>query len=214
MLYILIGNDRYEIAEKTKEITSEFENAQFINRDADSFLINEINFFAQSRGLFDEITICVVDGILANDLFEKEVNEIFPTLMENKNIFIFRDEKLSKVYDAFIKKHPKVLYKFELKKEKEMGDNFAITNAFANRDKQKTWILLRDAFENKRVAEEINGTLLWKVRTLYTTHNKFTKFTKDELLKISKNLITLYHNAHLGKVDYETGLESLVIKSL
>lgn len=210
----MIGNDRYGMVEKTKEISSEFGNVQFVNRDADNFLVNEINYFSASRGLFDDLTICTIDGVLGNDLYENDFNEMFPKLLESQNIFIFRDEKISKAYESFIKKHSKIFYKFEFKKEEKREDVFAIVNAFANRDKKNTWLILRDLFEKGNAPEAINGMLLSKVRTLFATHNKYCKFTKDELLDVSKKLIQLYHNAHLGKVDYETGFESLIIKSL
>ena len=103
---------------------------------------------------------------------------------------------------------------------------FAMADALASRDSFRLWSLYRDAIDLGKVPEEIHGILFWQVKSLLMASRAetpgdaglapfvFTKakralshFSNEDLTKMAKNLVSIYHDAHRGLCDFEAKLE-------
>jgi len=108
---------------------------------------------------------------------------------------------------------------------------FALADALGERDRQRAWILFQTALARGLAPEEIFWKLVWKVKTLLLVqtaadpaalglkpfvlaqarrHNQ--NFKLAELKKLSARLVALWHNHHRGLLDFELGLERLVLE--
>jgi len=109
-------------------------------------------------------------------------------------------------------------------------NTFAMADALLARDKKTLWILLQEARLAEVASEEIIGILWWQLKTLRLTYvtksaseagikdfpyNKAkrgqSKFTKEEVEKISLSLLAVYHDGHGGRRDITTALEEWVL---
>lgn len=152
-----------------------------------------------------------------------------PELGESQNIFVLIDTKLLAPATKVLKEHAT---EFEVlaNKETERFNVFALADALARRDKKSLWVLLMRAYAAGLSGEELTGTLLWQLKTMrlaartksaeeagmkpfvYTKAKRgLAKFTNEELDERSCSLVSLYHDAHLGKRDMEMGLERWVL---
>lgn len=108
---------------------------------------------------------------------------------------------------------------------------FSLTEAFARKDKRTLWMLLCEARQAGAAAEEIIGTLWWQIKTLriaaITTsageagikeypykkaQQALRNFQPGELERLSRTLLTLYHQGHGGEVDIDLALEQWVLR--
>ena len=107
---------------------------------------------------------------------------------------------------------------------------FALTDALVARDKKALWLQLRTLLDNGLRGEEIVGTLWWQLKTMRMagltksaeeagmkdfSYNKakqaLRKYSKEEVERLSQELLVLYHDAHAGKGDMELSLEKWVL---
>lgn len=209
MIYILYGNDRIKKNIFLKNIYKNtipiYINNEDIKREV---LLN----YAQSINLFgDEIVV-----IVENFFVEGEVNlssSDLTILNDSKTTFIFKEDSLSTKEIKDLSKYAKVVDFTLINTKKIMKMNvFGIADSFMRKDKITTWILFRELIENDIPPEEISGIIFWKVKTMILNGNKY--FTQEELKKISSNIVSIYHNAHSGKLDFVIGLEQFILNSL
>jgi len=92
------------------------------------------------------------------------------------------------------------------------------------------WTLYQQALRHGVVSEELHGVLFWQVKSMllamlskdakesrlnpfvYSKAKNYAKnFTLPELKKISSQLITMYHRAHRGEVDFDVSLEKFFL---
>jgi DNA polymerase III delta subunit len=137
------------------------------------------------------------------------------------------------------------LEKYALSSKKELGLNrktkqinvFHITDAVAERDRSRAWLLFQKAAIGGFDSEEIFWKIVWQIKNLLivkkllpAAEKKITEttnlhpyvvkktlsaaknFTEEELAKYSLELIALYHNSRRGLADFETGIEKFLIK--
>jgi len=107
---------------------------------------------------------------------------------------------------------------------------FSLADALGERDKKRMWVLYREAIDLGISPEEIVGTLFWQVKMILLAHrvkkatdagvkdfpfSKAQRYAKnyslDEIQKLSSDIISIYHEAHRGKVDFEIELEKLIL---
>ncbi len=103
---------------------------------------------------------------------------------------------------------------------------FSLADALARRDRKSLWVLLQRARAAGCASEEIVGTLFWQMKTMrlatltastdeadlkpfvYEKAKRGARnYGKDELAALSRGLITLYHDGHLGRTDMDLALE-------
>ncbi len=115
---------------------------------------------------------------------------------------------------------------------------FNITDALGRKDKKELWVLCQRAGRHNIPAEEIYGILMWQIKSILIAkksksaeesglkpfvYNKSLRFAKNfkdpktsgsgegELEKISSQLISIYHDARRGLVEFDVSLERFVL---
>ncbi len=163
------------------------------------------------------------------------VLENLEAFKESQNNFVLIENVLLKDVITKIEKAKIKADHFDIKTVKKEFNNFALTDAFAARNKKNTWILFTAAIEQGISVEAILGTLFWQVKTLLLikTASKPTAeslglnpfvfkknlsacahFTEMEIRNIFSRLVSIYHDSHLGIVDGEIALEQFLLESL
>jgi len=108
---------------------------------------------------------------------------------------------------------------------------FNLADAFGNRDKKRLWVLYNQAVRRNIPAEEIHGILNWQLRVMIISKksmnaekanlkpfvfNKSLRFSKNfeqgDLRKLSAKMVTMYHDARRGIVDFDTALEKFILE--
>lgn len=155
----------------------------------------------------------VFSGSRANEFYDISKN-----LVESAHYFIFLEEKLlKKVTDKLSKIGAEVVVNEKKESTKVEAFNiFSITYAFALRDRKKLWLLLREAAGKEVAPEAIAGILHWKVRDMIVKgegrpHPGIGGFSKEELVRLSASIVTLYHESHRGAGDLELLLEKFAL---
>ena len=168
--------------------------------------------YSTNVSLFGSAPVIIADNILNEESLAFSSDEMI-FLKESKTIFIFKEDKVTAAEQKKLKKYGDIK-NFEGKKELPIQkfNVFNITDAFANRDKISTWTLYREAVSSGLEAEAIAGVLFWKIKTMILNGSRI--FSKEELKKQSSNIISLYHRAHRGEVDFIISLEQFILTSL
>lgn len=108
---------------------------------------------------------------------------------------------------------------------------FDLADAFGKRDKKNLWVLYQKAKMRNIPDEEIHGILNWQLKSILIAsksksvndsglkpfvYNKSLKFSKNfeegELEKLSSKLISIYHDARRGIVEFNIALEKFILE--
>ncbi len=209
MIYILVGDDNLNKSLYIKEITLNGD-IYFIKQDfPDKSLIMS---YSDNISLFGELKVIIIDNILDN----KDINfstEELSSLKESKTIFILKQDKLSSVEQKKYKKYGEIKI-FESKKITPVAkfNIFSLTDAFSDKDKINTWIIYRQGILSGIEPEAIAGILFWKIKMMILNGSR--KFNKEELKLQSSSIVSIYHKAHRGEMDFVVALEQFILSSL
>jgi len=237
MLYILTGTDSNKRRlERDKIVLSISDDETYtIRRDDVAVSVSEIEETAGTSNLFGKPIVMIFEEALADEVVREKVSKLTSLLADSVNHFIFSETTLSKEILSRFQKKALHSHHFDLKKEVAIRDNsgFALTDSFCKRDKKKTWMLYRIEIEKGKDPHELIGLLFWAVKSMIISEkskdaneaglNPFVfkksksasvNFKGNELLNFSKSLIDFYHNARNGDIEWEEGLESLILKKL
>lgn len=205
MIYIFSGNDNKS---KNAEIKKLFGNKEFFSIKKEELVKEKIFEYSNIKSLFGDSPIIVVDNFF-DEKYSFSKKEILD-LQKSETIFIFLEDSFSsaniKKYEEFAK-----IFFFEERKEKKIETNisFEIANAFGVKDKIKAWILFNQAIEKGVEPEQISGILFWKIKSL--SESRQNVFSREEIKRSSSLLVSLHHDAHLGKKDFVVGLEQYLL---
>ena len=181
----------------------------------ENFLIEEILSLATTASLLGGTQAYKLTGALGS-VRSEEFMESVKLFVQSPHLFVFIEEKLlKKPTDLLTKAGAEVIIvKKEAKEEKESFNIFALTYAFAARDKKKLWLLFMEALREGVVPEAMAGIMHWKVRDLYSKRS-FTGsggvYTEGELRHLSSTLVSLYHDSHRGAGDLGLLLEQFIL---
>ncbi len=108
---------------------------------------------------------------------------------------------------------------------------FSLTDALGRRDKKQLFVLYQKAKMNKSAAEEIHGILFWQIKAMlqaaaaknaqdsglnpYVYQKSLASlknFSEQELKAISSRLVSIYHEARRGMVDFDVALEKFILE--
>lgn len=129
-------------------------------------------------------------------------------------------------------KPEKSLNKKELLAQKgEKIDFFEFSDALGKRDKKSLWVLYQDALQEQVPAEEVHGIFFWQVKSMLLAKRCKTgeevgmkpypfqkareysrNYKEGELEDISFKLVSMYHEAHRGKIDFFVSLERFILE--
>lgn len=207
MMEILVGNDNKAKKSYIKNITKGTEPVFLASSDSNR---ESVLSYANGVSLFGETNVYIISDMLLEIPFKNGDLEI---INKSAHTFIFLEDKLLAQEERAYKKYAKIS-KFEEKKvlKKEAVNTFAIADAFANKDKVKTWMLYREAIERGSAPEAISGILFWKIKMMILSNSK--SFPIERLKRQSSDLVSLYHRSHRGECDFTIGLEQFILSSL
>lgn len=166
-----------------------------------------------------------------------ESAEALETLLENAallgeslNWFVVIEGKLKAADKKTLQKHANEFFECAEAKKEERFNVFSLTDALLRRDKKSLWVLLRRAQLAGLTSEEIIGTLFWQIKTMRLAaraaspaeadlkpfvYNKaksgLSKYREGEVDELSRKLVAVYHDGHLGKTDIDNALERFVL---
>lgn len=207
---------------RTKAVHSQIDTLVSHNTNTSIARFDETNWsehtilsYTESSGLFDSTYIIVFDRVFEDssklDFLLKNI-EIFNS---SSNYFIFIENKVTKEVLKKIETTNSIVENFPLEKKikAKTADAFAIANAFGQKDKKNTWFLYIQHIEKGESPEAISGMLFWKIKTMISSR-KVSPYTKEELIQISSDLVSVYHEARLSGFDLTISLERFILRSL
>lgn len=232
MLYVFFGTDttvvRQEALAYANDLASEGTDViKITETDYREGLIIE---FAQGTGLFGTTEVIVLDTPSENELFEEEMFGSFDSMAASQNHFVLIAGTLNAAQKKKLKKHADKVQEITLDK-KDRFNVFKLTDALLRRDKKTLWLLLTTAWKEGIPNEEIIGILFWQIKMLrlaskvenaeasgqkpfvyQKAKQALRNFKDNEIDELSRSLLSLYHDGHLGRVDLSTGLERWVLR--
>ncbi|KKU67189.1 MAG: hypothetical protein UX89_C0017G0014 [Parcubacteria group bacterium GW2011_GWA2_47_16] len=213
MLYLLHGTDRHKVTAKAGEMLVNLKtrrpDAEVFGMTDDDTNLSRLQELSGGQGLFESKYIVVLKNLFSNKEFAEPILELLPALAVSQNIFIFVEGALLKSTLGVFQKIGAQIQTFSAA-PKESQNFFALADALATRDKKRLWVLYVRAIRKGASPEEISGILFWKVKDLFPSAGR-GKFSVEELHLTARNLVKLYHDAHRGLVDFETGLERFIL---
>jgi hypothetical protein len=162
----------------------------------------ELASLASTPALFGGAQTFVLEGALYSDRAE-EIVDLLEVFAESPHTFVLVEEKLLKAETEALKK---MGAKIEIAKKnppaggKEFKfDQYGVATALGAGDKKKLWLGLMQSFKAGEKPEAVAGLMCWKARQIKN-------------VKLSRELVRLYHDSHRGAGDLELLLERFALK--
>lgn len=239
MIYLFHGNSKKVFEKSTKLVESllvKKPDAEVFKISSENWSQFNLNELAGGQSLFSKKYIVQISRILEYKEFSEILLDKIEQLKSSENIFILSEPDISAKDLKKIEKFCEKIQDFSVSggSEKSYGafNNFALADAFGERNSKKLWTLYLQAMKNS-VAEEIHGLLWWQLKSMivasqtnsaeesglkpfvYSKSKKFARnFTAEELQKLSDQMIEIYHESHRGGADLEMRLEKFVLGGL
>lgn len=231
MLHVFCGSDTVAVRTKALATLAPFEEAGIVpvRLECEVYEAGALEHFLGGASLFGEVTVCVLDTPSGDELFSTAVTTALPELAASPNTFVLIDAAPLAAYRKALEKHATSFTEIKAAAA-ERGNPFALGDAFAARDKKALWIELQKQLRRGARPEELVGTFWWQLKSIRLaalTHTAeeagmkefpykkataaLRKYSLVEAEKLSRELITLYHDAHAGKGDMEVKLERWVL---
>jgi DNA polymerase III delta subunit len=176
--------------------------------------IEELASLAVSQNMFGGTETYLLVGAI-NSERQEDFLAIAKDLAASPNLFIFEEEKLLKAptvvlekagAEIVVEKRPSTS---SAQAQRGGFDPFGLTFAFAARDRKKLWLGLMQAFKAGEKAEAVAGLLTWKVRQEL---ERATGKKREDLVRLSRQLVYMYHDSHRGAGDLELLLERFALR--
>lgn len=236
MFYLLYGTDTEKARVKAQELVAILQkkkpDAELFKLDIDSGNGFRFEEFLNSQGLFERKFIVFGSRVFEN----KEVKEVLigkiAEVAASENVFIFLEGKVEKATLGILTKVAEKVQLFEKPglKKGEPFNMFALADAFGGRDRKGLWVLYQKALREDASGEELIGILFWQIKSMlvareannaeeaglspfvFQKSKRYNRNFKDgEVEGFAALILGLYHEAHRGEVDMETGLERFVL---
>lgn len=207
--------------------------------ESDEITQSHLDELVGGQALFVSKFIVMFHEVFSNTETKNLVVKNIKNIADSENIFIILEEKIdAKTLDKILKvsvKSQEFEKKEMTKKERlaqigEKIDFFEFSNALGSRDKKTLWRLFQDALAENVPAEEVHGIFFWQIKSMllasrYKTASEANmkpypfqkakeyckKYSEKELSEVSSKLVSMYHEAHRGKVDFYIALERFIL---
>ncbi len=227
MLYVYFGNDAPRVRQKAFSFIHTLTKGEVIATHIthENYEQGMITDFAEGSSLFGGRHVVVIDTVSEDVLVFEQVLELLPLMEDSVNHFVLIEGTLRAPDKKKIHAHTKKVEEIT-GEAKEKFNAFLLTDAFLRKDKKSLWLLLMEAWSAGVSNEEIIGILFWQVKILrlvektesaeeagqkpfvYSKAKRaLSSFKKGELDACSRNLLSIYHDGHQGKVDTSRALE-------
>lgn len=162
----------------------------------------------QTPSLFGGKKAFIVSGILELDETKELLFERGASLRDAPHDIVIIHETL---LAADVKKAEKlgIVQKITDKEPKESAFNpFVLGNAFETGDKKQTWIAFSRVVENSSEIEPTHGLIWWKLKDMMV---KRSVFAQNQMIKMARNLVAVYHDSRLGGLGMRERLEKFFL---
>lgn len=240
MLYLFYGTDyqkaRTQFKAATLQAKQKHPQAHVVALDEASIPFDDsIDRFTHPQ-LFANTRIIILDEV--NDIPEWELTPPrAQTFTQSEDIVFALAKTFPKKTISVVEKAGGKIYECKKvrgaakPKRSTANNHFALTDAFARKDKKQSWILYRKLIDEKVVPEEIHGLLVWQIKALllasqcnsagqaglnpfvYKKAQSFlSHWSEEELLETYKKFVELYHDSHRGIMEMETAIEKFLLR--
>lgn len=183
-----------------------------------------------AQNLFGGGNIVVFESLLDHPLGEEFYRTMLP---KTQNTVFLRETEGNKEFLVFLSRIATVSEFVPVKKFKKPENSFAIADAIGARNKKTAWVEFEKVRRQGAAMEEVHGTIFWAVKSMYIvatqtkeeamatgmkdyTYRTYLDFSKKylvaELREKLGELKEMYHRAHRGEGELETGLELFLLK--
>lgn len=231
MLTVFYGNDTVTVRREAMLLIDAYVEKGYtpVRYSAEQYSEGMITNLLQADSLFGEKEVIVFDTPSEEIEFYEDITAVVIELASSTVPFVIIEQSLlATQLKVFTKAGATVQ---EAKKAGiQKFNTFSMADVLLARDKKTLWILLQEARHAEVASEEIIGILWWQLKTLRLTYvtsnadeagvkdfpyNKAkraqSKFSKEELDKLSYSLLEVYHDGHGGRRDIVTALEGWVL---
>jgi len=234
MLYTFYGNDTKLVREKASTLIASLlakkPEALHIRITESEWTNSTLTETIESQGLFSDKLIVQFDNLLGTAACESIIESI-SNIQNSQNIFVFVESALDAKSKKILEKYSeKIQEHLSSESEEKAPTLFALADAFGRRDKKMLWVEFQKAVLRGTASEEIHGMIFWQLKSMciasktnsvesglkpfvYTKSKQYSKnFTEQELSAVSGKLVSMYHDAHRGLVDFKSALEIFVLE--
>lgn len=230
MLYTYFGTSIGEVRQKALDHVrkSAEAGATITTITTDTYVPGMLSDCTQAASLFLEKQIFLIDTPSEKQDVFTDVLDNLELLKESEHEFVIIEDTLNA---AAKKKFGSCGEMCELQGEKkETFNTFSLTDALLLKDKKTLWLKLTEAVQAGVSLEEIVGVLFWQIKILRLVEKSksadeagqkpfvyqkaqraLAKFKPGELSELSRGLLKLYHDGHMGKADMRNALEQWVL---
>jgi len=227
MLHLFYGNDTIAVRQKAHDFTAieEKKGVKVEHVEVGNYVEGIFLDIVGAVSLFGEKTLYVIDTL-------SEKTEMYDVLIKNLEAFATSENTFVVIEEALLAPQKKKFQKYATTMEEykstatERFNAFGMADSLSRKDKKTLWIQLQEAKQAHLSAEEIIGTLWWQLKSMRLAKNTnsaveagmkdfpynkakraLSTFKEGELETLSRSLLTVYHDGHLGKVDIDIALE-------
>jgi DNA polymerase III delta subunit len=233
MLSIFYGTDRAKVndaaAKRLGTFLKENKGAEVFALGDENFSESELERHIGSVGLFTGAHAVVVSHLLTHEEYGEALADHLASLVESENLFILKEGKLLAKQIKLVEKYADESKEFieKAKTDKKLFPIFDLANSLGLRDKKSLWLGYQKAFREGVAPEVVHSILMWQVKTMLQVlagatddikpfvlgkaKTFLTKYSPAEVKDLSFRLISLYHDSRRGLVDFEKGLEKIIL---
>ena len=208
MLYFYSGTDR----EKAR--TAMGAALKSVAKSTETIRISDANTAADLRsaiaggGMFGDKRVVILDGVSANEEMHDVLFAALPQMSKSKELFFILEGKLDALTRKGIEKYAEKAERFDVQKEKEGSEIFALANALRRGDKKALWVGYQRALLRDEAPEAIHGVLFWGAKDMFmksngADHTRAKKFLAE--------LAELPHEARRRGFALEYALERYIL---
>lgn len=192
--------------------------------ESENFTAGSLRDAVEAHSLFGGTETYLIDTP-QGDLAE-ELTDVLAGVAEAEHLFVVIEGPLLAAAKKRYQKHTAVFEEFTAPKA-ERFNTFAAADALARKDKKQLWMLLQSARQAGIANEELIGVLWWQLKTLRLaaqtksaaeagqkdfSYNKAKRalamLPLAEAERLSRELLTLYHDGHGGVIELDHALEA------
>jgi DNA polymerase III delta subunit len=209
MIYILVGNQTKKKSARARSLALSHELITLADSDIST---ESLARHASGASLFGEASAIILDNVLNAGTIQFTA-ELLSALQNSPNICIFTEDKLLAADEKKYKKYATIeRYEEKPVKATPKVNIFTIADLYEKHDKMGAWREYLRAIDSGVEPEAISGILFWKIKTMILGQSR--AFPRESLVSHSSALVSLYHEAHLGRIDFTIGLEQFILTSL
>lgn len=232
MVHSFFGNDTVQVRERAFAFLRTLtEDDTLVTRvTPETFAPGLIEDAVGGSSLFGAVQVTVLDTLSEGDVeLLEDVLEELEAMRDSKNQFILIEGALSAPLQKKVEARSTSATEISVKAGEKFS-TFSMADALLRRDKKSLWLLLVEARERGVSNEEIAGILFWQLKVLrlagktkspeeagqkpfpyQKAKRALGNFKEGETEKLSGELLSIYHDGHLGKVDLSTALERWIL---